>query len=1428
MSNRPRRDSKAVTDNARSKSIELLKRARATGEKGSSQLDEVEQQEDDYKNKKSSKRDKLKVKDEQEEEEEEDEETKKRKLEDFIVDDEGFGYLDTESEDEDYEEGSGSEGEAQETRRGRKKTTKKSKKEGDKKTSGKKAPEKKEPQLAPESNRIQQFLSKVTSNVSNSTNSNPFLQFKKTQTVKNEAEDDMESYLLDLAANPNTDVDFDGIEEEIEMAKQIEMEFEAERLKLRESKLSEVDRSVSVAKLPTPATLANDGGVDEDEDFNFDSDDESTPAAVVQQPVPAVVSKPKPLAKKLPLVSPKLQNNWWNESTDSVVNVKGLKEVTPTDVELVVKNKNDLEFFMMAAEEDRQGRILLFGKIKLSKAQSAYSNNGFASCCVMIENMQRNVFLLPRDYCVDEKGDPTTLEPTTKMVEEEVANLMKKHKITGYTLKKVKRTSCFDYQVPQKNIPIGKTLEVWKLSYPSSFPALENSISGKTFKCAYGITSSPLELFILKRKIMGPSWLTVKNPNFVFSPKRTHCRYECNVNSFKDVKTSEAKAPSPPLVVMSISTKSINNGANPEIVMISAVINEHVSTDGPTTEKDKVKYITAIRPLVSGQIINKDSSKPNLQVCTNERDLLTFFIETIACIDPDVIAGHNVIGYDIEVIYNRLEKLKVVDWSCIGRLKKSQYDRRNKVPGRLICDSYLVCKEFLKEKNYSLVELCKSQLNMEKQEINYLAIESYFTTPKRLNILIELNENDCYVIFLLLFKLLAFPLTKQLTNIAGNLWDKSMKSNRAERIEYLLLHNFYEKKYLLPDKNDKFANANTEIQKYSGGLVLQPKVDFYDRYVVLLDFNSLYPSIIQEFNVCFTTIQRMKEDDGKTWKEAEPPGSSTQKGILPKVLQSLVSKRKEIKKRLDSERESVVKQQLDIQQQAVKLIANSMYGCLGFSNSRFYALPLAQLVTRKGRENLQISANIVAKLHYEVIYGDTDSLMIYTGVSTFEEAEKIGKEIQKKINDTYRGSVLEMGLDAIFKRLLLLKKKKYASLKESRLLDGTLKQTQENKGLDIVRRDWCDLTKDIGQYILNLILSGEERIKLFTNLKEYLENIRKQLGECSIAVEKFIITKSLSRNPEEYNDGDTQPHVLVALEMKKKGTHVQPGDQIQYVICKGAQEWYSRAREPKDVAPEEIDIDWYLAQQILPPIERLTIPLGHENNDLAIWLGMSGSKYKNNANNHNNNGDHSNDSAQSMRYLSPTSDPKFKNCKPLCFLCPGCLKNYDYNGIVRIVHLENDTTRQDSGLSCPGCGFKTPAKKLINQLQIAIREYVKQNQGWEMKCTECEKVSNCFNSSYRCIRPQCRGKMTPILSSASFFNQISFFLKIFEGDLIRTDTCISDQDRATVNDMSDCIKSTLSKFEQYTTSMACVSQSQGLLNFASRRLHQHLISSTSN
>ena len=126
----------------------------------------------------------------------------------------------------------------------------------------------------------------------------------------------------------------------------------------------------------------------------------------------------------------------------------------------------------------------------------------------------------------------------------------------------------------------------------------------------------------------------------------------------------------------------------------------------------------------------------------------------------------------------------------------------------------------------------------------------------------------------------------------------------------------------------------------------------------------------------------------------EVPEEASQ-GILPKLIATLVSRRREVKKLMKNKRALPEDLQTwDIKQMALKLTANSMYGCLGFEQSRFYARPLASLTTSKGREILESTKALAESSQLQVIYGDTDSVMINTKADSVEEAFKIGKRIQ--------------------------------------------------------------------------------------------------------------------------------------------------------------------------------------------------------------------------------------------------------------------------------------------------------------------------------------------------------------------------------------------------------------------------------------------------
>ncbi|PHJ25206.1 dna polymerase superfamily protein [Cystoisospora suis] len=426
------------------------------------------------------------------------------------------------------------------------------------------------------------------------------------------------------------------------------------------------------------------------------------------------------------------------------------------------------------------------------------------------------------------------------------------------------------------------------------------------------------------------------------------------------------------------------------------------------------------------------------------------------------------------------------------------------------------------------------------------------------------------------------------------------------------------------------ANQRGGRQKaaaYSGGLVLEPRVGLYDTFVVLLDFNSLYPSIIQEFNVCFSTVKRPvrtrrrgrmgepldaagDDEEASSGRAAEDDvqGIDCSPGLLPRILRQLVQKRKAVKSALKSETNPVKRATQEIKQLALKLTANSIYGCLGFSRSRFYAKELAAFITQQGRNILAATKDKVEKvLRLEVIYGDTDSIMVNTGLhddkglgKNYAAALRIGEQVKAEINKNYKK--LEIDLEAVFRRLLLLKKKKYACCI---VMDyGKRLYKLEQKGLDIVRRDWAKLTKVVGNELLQIMFridrpstsgrlpsqvkggkenEGEESSSssseescggdppkresgkiededavdtVVEEVHEKLREVAKQMRGGQVPLEFFVITKALTKLPQMYARGAggavMHPHVQVALRMQARGMSVKPGNEIPFVICTDA------------------------------------------------------------------------------------------------------------------------------------------------------------------------------------------------------------------------------------------------------------------------------------
>ena len=1049
---------------------------------------------------------------------------------------------------------------------------------------------------------------------------------------------------------------------------------------------------------------------------------------------------------------------------------------------------------------EKKGIVYLFGKVYRRSTKS------YISCCALIKNIERNLFVLPRPFLLDDSGTATDMPVTMNDVYTEFEAIRKKYRISQFASRPVTRKYAFELA----NIPAES--QYLKVVYPFSEPEISDKVTGKTFSHVFGTNTKALELFIMKRRLMGPCWVKIQNPLLSATSVVSWCKLELTVDNPKNVKTfadSDPTAPkeTPPMVVMSLSLRTVMNHRKQinEIVAASALVYNNVNVDG-TNDKLTGSRFTVLRqlndipiPVEFGDLIKKQQTKP--QILPNERALLNFLIANIHRYDPDILIGHNIIDFDLDVLLHRMKENKVQHWSRIGRLKRtewpklqsgaggtgdSSYSEKQIAAGRLLCDTYRAAQDLVRSKSYSLTSLSMTHLKIDRPNIDFEKIPSYFWDSHQLLEMIQHCEFDTFLTCQLMLKLQILPLTKQLTNLAGNIWSRSMTGARAERNEYLLMHEFHEKKYVCPDKtfgpqnnvvtqaanenDDEGAAQTTNTAKkgrrkaaYAGGLVLEPKKGFYDKYVLLLDFNSLYPSIIQEYNICFTTVARSYDAEGDHMPE--PPDPTISKGVLPKLLGVLVERRRLVKGLMKSPKITPDEYaQYDIRQKALKLTANSMYGCLGFAFSRFFAKPLAMLITAKGREILQNTVDLAEKMNLDVIYGDTDSIMIYTNTTDLTEVKKMGQELKKAVNKRY--NLLEIEIDGFFQRMLLLKKKKYAAITVEEKPGGELKCSLETKGLDLVRRDWCGLSVDVSSYVLNQIFSGANREDVVERIHQHLTKVGEDCRQNLTPLEKYIIIKSLTKNPEDYADKGNQPHVQVALQMKTKGLSAKVGDTIPYVICKiDSTHIAQKARHPDELKKAgselQVDIEWYLTNQVHPPISRLCQPIdGTDPAQLASCLGLDAAKFNHvSRDSAGLGGNFENDLYTLESQL--TDAERFKDVELWNPRCVYCGVQNTFAGPVRS---QGDVLV--SGMVCPNqaCGKVMPLASLAVQLRVAVCNHMRRYMDQGVVCDDA--VCRCKTRSLsvygrRCLATGCKGSVSLQFGDRALYVQMQYFENMF-------------------------------------------------------------------
>ncbi|KAI9223933.1 hypothetical protein BC828DRAFT_402699 [Blastocladiella britannica] len=1214
---------------------------------------------------------------------------------------------------------------------------------------------------------------------------------------------------------------------------------------------------------------------------------------------PAATAEPQPQVRKITTIKPKVRlaqaaiempifptsgSSDPVTSATTMVNTATASSSSIPPAAVLEQDGSLLMYYLDAVEE--RGVVYLFGKVRVRPPPGIDAPLTWVSCAVAVHGIERNIFLLPRAVHhvrgIDGKWAAADQPVAPTDVYQEFERIRRQHRISRTATKFVDRKYAFEVpNVPQE--------EKWmKVAYSFNEAALPSNLEGETFSHVFGTNTSALELLVLKRKLMGPGWIRIADAQFV-SPGATWAKLECIVSNPKTITAiplGQGPADSPPLTVAALSLKTVLNRLAHQEIVVLTMLTYSIAVDAAGTAGEPVPMhrVVMVRAPHGALPVSEASLGSGTKVHTSEFALINHWLSILQLQDPDVLVGHNLLGFDIDVLSARFRHHNVKGWSRLGRMRRTDPPPATASPGsahriacrgRLLVDTYLAAKEFIgSSKSYSLNYLAETQLMVQPRgDLDFMQIPTMMSAAQGVVHLLQYAVQDGVLVVQLAHKLKALSLYLQIANICGNVLSRTMVGGRAERNEWLLLHEFHEVKYIVPDKaqfgsgnyksdaqatapgkkkgsrksaaapdstssvavvapsgNGDFdgegdddegvadlvdvgpevaANPGQQQQQqggggskrrkpqYAGGLVLEPKRGFYDTYVLLLDFNSLYPSIIQEYNICFTTVSRTTlSDDGYPPLPPQEPA-----GHLPRIIKQLVNRRRAVKNLMKSCAKHEY-QQYNIRQLALKLTANSMYGCLGFTGSRFCCKPLAALITKRGREILQATVDLANGNGMQVIYGDTDSIMINTGTTDPAEVRAMGRKLKDLVNKQYK--CLEIEMDGMFERMLLLMKKKYAAvvLDLDPITGETLSRKLEVKGLDQVRRDWCGLSHEVSEYVLNqLLMSKNSREQVVAEIHEFLERIATDARAGNVALDLFVINKGLTKPPRMYDDALSQPHVQVALAMEARGERAIVGGTVPYVITAAPTVpakhepgmptgIAARARHPADLARDEslkVDVEWYLSQQVLPPVTRLCAEMeGTDASQLAHKLGLDPRTYAiQGSGGSGGGGDSANNGMHDVKPLDAmlTDEERFAAAEKFTLKCrtPSCAGNatpFVVDGTFRVSQLGGSTSTTDAdgatlvpGWTCPHCWHQVPIGSVVVQLTLAVRKHIAQYGQRRVACSDLTcgaRSRNVRVYGSRCPNaPRCNGKVHLVYSPDQLYRQLSFYAHLFDLSRLR-------------------------------------------------------------
>ena len=577
------------------------------------------------------------------------------------------------------------------------------------------------------------------------------------------------------------------------------------------------------------------------------------------------------------------------------------------------------------------------------------------------------------------------------------------------------------------------------------------------------------------------------------------------------------------------------------------------------------------------------ASPPGAHPFSTEKDLLAAFCTRVRELDPDVLTGWNVVDFDLAVLdrlaFRHGTPLELGRGPGTLRLRAdgtTRGTRRATIPGRVVLDGiHLLRGAFVRMEDYGLDAVARAVLGEGKtlagrgraEEILRLFEEDRAR-------LVEYNRTDARLALEVLERLRLVELAVERSRLTGLPLDRVASSIAA--FDFLYLSALGRRGIVAPS-----VRASAEVvEPQAGGHVLEPVPGLHPN-VVVLDFRSLYPSLIRTFEIDPLNLVRPEAGQEDRDPIVAPNGAAfvRRKGVLSEILDELMPRREEARRAGDR-----------VKSHAIKILMNSFYGVLGTPACRFHDPRLANAITGFGREVLLWCRARIEADGRRVLYGDTDSLFVETRAPDAKAARAFGESLAAALNrdlarhvaDRWRvTSRLDLVFDRLYLRLFLPAvrhgtsgaRKRYAGL-----VDGPGGGQVVFTGMEAVRGDWTDLARDVQRELYGRLFADRPVL-------DYLREVVAELRQGRLD-DRLVYRKSLRKAPEAYT-ATTPPHVAAARKMagKRRG-------RVAYVIT-------TDGPEPADERRHPIDHEHYVERQLRPVAEPVLALLGQDFDDAS-------------------------------------------------------------------------------------------------------------------------------------------------------------------------------------------------------------------------------------